>query len=752
MSVVPTHDSVPQLARSGRMIPPQRGGPGQAAAVGLTGRDVMRIVLKRKWLIILSVAIATGIAIGATILWLIYKPFYTAEAYLQVNPPKASELVERPQLPTKQVMDRLTRSYAQLIKTDAVLSKATEEPALNRTEWYRRRSGSDVVQELYDAIGVAPVPDTMFIRVWMTEPAGSDKERGELADIVNAVCNTFVEDNTKATQQDRIEKLNRLREERRQLQNDLDSIRREMTENRPQDIPNIEDQRNVLSVQLQTLAQQRIELDMQLAEQEAALQQLEQQEAAGTLASSPMVRSIIESDPTLQSLRNAEVNLATELDDATRKFGARHRTVRTLQNRLESIRQQIDETQRSLAASASQSVKQFHLANVEGLREQRQRVEEQYQELMTRLRDAQATLARLKQLAAAEEDLEKNIADIKAAELETRLLYGGAQPVFLRRPAAKPRKPSMPRWSVMVPLGVFLGLAIGFGLAFLLEFIDTSVKSPRDITRRVDLPVLGMIPHLDDIEDEIADLRLAFLTNPNSLIGESFRQVRTCLLFSGPPAGRRSLLVTSPMPEDGRSTVALNLAGAMAHAGKNVLVVDTNFRQPVIRKLFPEASKVGLSDALTQQANWRDHISQVEQGLYVLSSGVLPPNPAELLGSEQMRRIVGEMVDQFDQVLFDGAPCLVVSDASVLSSVVDGTVLVVRAGSNTYGIVERTRDMLMHVGAHILGVVLNGVRVTAGGYYRRSYETFYEYHEQERLPASDGKDTPELAGAAKSDE
>jgi capsular exopolysaccharide synthesis family protein len=305
-----------------------------------------------------------------------------------------------------------------------------------------------------------------------------------------------------------------------------------------------------------------------------------------------------------------------------------------------------------------------------------------------------------------------------------------APPVSVIQKAVKPREPSNPRWWINIPLGLLLGLVVGFGLTFLLELMDTSIKSPTDVSRRVDLPMLGMVPHLDDLEEEIADLRLAFMTNPNSLIGESFRQIRTTLQFSAPAAQLRSLLVTSALPGDGRSTVSLNLAAATAHSGRKVLVVDANFRQPMIRGLFPQAPESGLSNALVGQTHWKDSVREVHPNLFVLSCGPLPPNPSELLGSDAMRALLSELIAEYDQVVFDGAPCVLVTDPAVLSTLVDGVVLVVRASANTYGVVQRARDLLGRVGARMFGVVLNGIRVTAGGYLRKNYRTFYEYHAQ----------------------
>jgi capsular exopolysaccharide synthesis family protein len=274
---------------------------------------------------------------------------------------------------------------------------------------------------------------------------------------------------------------------------------------------------------------------------------------------------------------------------------------------------------------------------------------------------------------------------------------------------------------------------VGFGLSFVLEFIDTSIKGPSDVIRRIDLPLLGMVPHQDDIEEDIEDFRMAFASHPNSLVSEAFRQIRTCLQFSGPANQRRSLLITSAQPEDGRTMVAMNLAASIARSGRKVLVVDANFRQPSLRQCFPACPEGGLSSALVGQGNWREMVLEVEPNFSVMASGPMPPNPGELLGCDQMRTILAEAAGEYDQIIFDGSPCLVVSDSLALGSLVDGIILVVRAGANTYGIVQRTQEVLSRGGTHIMGIVLNGVRAVAGGYLRKNYEAFYDYHEQAKL-------------------
>jgi capsular exopolysaccharide synthesis family protein len=362
------------------------------------------------------------------------------------------------------------------------------------------------------------------------------------------------------------------------------------------------------------------------------------------------------------------------------------------------------------------------------------KVMEKYRQLNSDLRSARQKIENLEAIQAEADALEENIERIEQRLVELRVAESGARPMQLVQPATEPEQPSMPKWQIMIPLGVVLGLVVGVGLAVLLEFVDTSVQSPADISARIDLPMLGMVPHSDDIDEDLGDLRCAMLKSKGGLMAESFREIRTNLQFSGPIEQHRSLLVTSASPGDGRTTVATNLACTMSQSGRKVLLVDANFRQPAIGSLFPQAPEGGLSSALVGQGDWHEQVTEVEPNLSVMGAGPLPPNPADLLGSNEMKRIADEMAGEYDQVIFDGAPCLVVTDPVVMSSQVAGVLLVVRAGSNTHGIVTRVRNSLQRVGAHITGAVLNGVRATSGGYLRKNYETFYEYHENPKLP------------------
>ncbi len=724
MTVLSTREQPPQIVRAPAAGPRPAAAP---AASGMTATDFLRIIRKRKWTIILTLMITVVAICGGTWLWMTYAPQYQAEAYLEVNPPKGT--FQDNVMPPQEYMDRLVMQQASLLLTQMVLDTACNDPRIRNTDWFRQHT-SNAPQLLEKEMGVSQMPKTNLIRLTFT-----GRNRKDLPEIVNAVAATGIEvarttlmTESSIALKEISENLTRFNEELKRLQNDLTNLIASMPVNAAANNNDLSMQLQALLPEFNRLQSERDEIGAQFKEMSAAAQ------VPGKLESSPMIQGMVREDRMLQQLDAQEKGLSIELEDLMRRFGPNHLSVQKMQGRIDGIRKEKQETEQVIAKQAAAGIlMQLDMAlkkKTQAMIVKRTKIDE----LLAEHRDLQTLINRSEELKNQIEEKKKDIKryDERLTELRTGVKM--TPPFQMRRPAIEPKDIYMPRWKIMAPVAVVMGLILGFGLAILLELMDTSIKSPSDVSRRVDLPLLGIVPHADDIDDEIADLRLAYASNPHSLLGEMFRQIRTSLMFSGPANARRSVLVTSPMPEDGSSTVTLNLAAAMARGGRKVLVVDANFRQPVLRTLFPQAGESGLSSVLVGQAKWQDTVCQIEPGLSVMPSGPLPPNPADLLGSDQMRQLIDEMVTQYDQVIFDGAPCMIVSDAAVLGRMVDGVVLTVRAGKNTHGIVQRSRDSLAKVGAHMLGVVLNGVRVTAGGYLRKNYETFYEYHTQAQLP------------------
>ena len=726
MTVITTRDQVPQIARPMPMAP---RAAGASAAGGLTGKDFLRILQKRKWMILITLLSVIALTVLGTLAWQLYAPLFTAEALIEVNPPKATPWGD-PTMYPQEIMDRQAMQLARLIEREVVMEDAAKNKDLIRTEWFAKDPAT-APRRLTQEIAVTPLAKTNLIRISMTGLAPR-----ELAEIVNAVADAGVREVTNSKQTDRRDDSKKLGDELTNLGQKLDQNRRERgTLTSDATVTNLTSRRDSLAIQMSTLVPELTKLTVAQAAADEALRLItKQKETPGLLENSPEVMGAMEMDQTLRSLELAESSWTTELDDARRRFGEKHLAVMKLKGRLDSVRRQISDRHTEQVKIQVDGMVRMREDQLNAITAQLVKIRSEYQSADSVARDLATRLAKVEQLDVLIKDLEEQIRRLQARNIELLLLTSSDPPIRLRSSARIPTERSHPRWALMMPLGVMLGLIVGLGLSFALELTDTSVKSPSDVSRRLDLPLLGMVPHLEDMDEEIEDLRLAYSTAPNSLVSEAFRQIRTCLLFSGPASTRRSLLVASPLPEDGRTSVAMNLAAAMAQGGRKVLVVDANFRQPMIHKLFPNCPASGLSSALVGQGKWSEMVHNVMPNLSVMATGPLPPNPSELLGSEPMRQIIAEMTAEYDQVIFDSAPALVVSDSAILSTLVDGVVLTVRAGVNTYGIVLRTRDMLNRVGAHVLGVVLNGIRITAGGYLRKNYDAFYEYHSQAQLP------------------
>ncbi|MFP4105773.1 MAG: polysaccharide biosynthesis tyrosine autokinase [Phycisphaerae bacterium] len=729
MSVIKTRHQAPNVIRTAPLRP---GGPAQDTAQGqqFTGRDFLRMLRKRMWLIIISVVVVTAMVSAGTVLWALYAPIYSASSLLEVPQPSSGDFQMTRQVSVPgEAMERIKKTRSRLITSKEVFDQAADQRDFKQTGYYRKNP-EKIVERLYEDVSVSPVLDENHIIVSISKVAKSPGDREDLAQIVTSIANAAVQvASERANSGTRLD-IERLRNQIEEQERHVERIKNRINDLvRDAKIPTLRGRVNALEIELSSLVPQKTKLEMALMQAQKELRLLQDQREKGLLATSPEILEALDVDPHLNSLKSAETNLSTELDSALEKFGPSHRRVKDIQTRLASVRSKYEARSESLTKERVQALMEMRSSTVAVLSEQRMGLEERVRLNNADLKDLQATLSLIDELMNEKDIYNKRVNRMEDMLVTLQLKMKHEQPLLLASAAEQPRERSHPKYVLMIPLGVILGLMFGLGLGFLLEFMDTSIKGPGDITRRVDMPLLGMIPHADDLDEPIGDLRLAFASHPTSLMSEAFRQVKTCVLFSGPEEGRRSILVTSPLPEDGRTTVALNLGGSLANSGKKVLVVDTNFRQPAIEKLYPQVGENGLSTALVGQVEWKDAVHEVAPNLHVMACGQMPPNPAELLGSSEMEQALAEMSEAYDQVLLDGAPALVVTDSHVLSTMVDGVILTVRAGSNTYGIVNRMKGILDRLDSHVIGVVLNGVRVTAGGYLRKNYDTFYQYHD-----------------------
>jgi capsular exopolysaccharide synthesis family protein len=314
----------------------------------------------------------------------------------------------------------------------------------------------------------------------------------------------------------------------------------------------------------------------------------------------------------------------------------------------------------------------------------------------------------------------------------------GANEVSIATYSRLPKTPVGPPRLRNIIIAFLLSLAAGVGLAFLLDFLDDTVKSIEDVDRYIHLPALALIPSSRDrrLPGAIGNTpappsnttALAMINDARSPISESYRHLRTSLLLSSAGKPPKTILITSSQPAEGKTTTGINTAFMLAQTGAKVLMVDCDLRRPRLHAQFGLANTKGLTTWLSGEKNLDGLIQTCEKepNLKILTSGPVPPNPAELLGSEEMRKLLNILSEQYAHIVIDSPPAISFTDASILSTMVDGVILVVHGGRSSRAVVRRAKQQLLDVGAHVFGVVLNNVKVeTHDYYYSRYYSNYY---------------------------
>ncbi len=284
-----------------------------------------------------------------------------------------------------------------------------------------------------------------------------------------------------------------------------------------------------------------------------------------------------------------------------------------------------------------------------------------------------------------------------------------------------PQGPYTPNHGRDWMMALVLGLALGVSLAYTVEYLDDTVKTPDDLTRRLKLPLLGLVP-------AVSGGKVAILTNPVPHdFGEAFRSLRTSLVFTNGTEGKRMIAVTSTQPLEGKTTTACNLAVALALGGARVMLIDADMRRPGLHRTMGLQNEVGLSHVLTGQARVREAVQRTsEPNLYVMTAGRTPPNPSELLSSSRMQRLFANLqAGPFDWVIIDTPPVLAVTDAVIIAPYVSGLVFVVGAEMTRRAHAERAIQTIQSVRPNIIGAVLNRVDLNRNKYY---YSRYYGYH------------------------
>lgn len=739
MSTLPT-TILDQSASPGSV----RGGEGVAPP---TVTELLGMLRRRTLLVIVLFLLFAAAVVGGFVVWWMYFPGYESESLIECisNIPHA-ELTPEQQRLRQDEHERFVLTQARLIKSPTILEEALKLTAVRETEWWKLTEGRRWKQPAEHLIALtaelraSPVRGTNFLRVAM-----QCRHREDPQTIVRAVVNQWYEAvNQEAAEEFADDALDAGREEQAALQAEIDEDR-ERLRSMAQRLPAGARQSpggNVVNEQVKQYAEQVALLQLELS-------QLEQYRAAyndpGGVAVTAEDRAAIEQDLQVAELARALFLFQQQRAADEKVFGSGHRVLQQDDAQIAAVEGQLAERRMERLRQRRADIREATNTAYDNTRHALFMAQE-------KLAKAEATLLDQDRLLFEYVTIEAGLEDKVKYKLELDTYIKGLSRVKAQRtainvsiaqPATEPLERSSPSL-FLVPFGLFLAMGLAVGIALALELLDTSLRTSQDVIRHVNVALLGLVPDMDDEEVSIERVETAVRDAPQSMVAEAFRRIRTSLQFSAPTERRRSLLVSSPRPDDGKTTVACNLALAVAQSGRRVLLVDANFHRPRIHRIFENAPAKGLSNLLVGDGSLSSYAVQTTVPLLeVLGSGPTPPNPVEILGSEACRTFLQEATSRYDQVIIDSAPILLASDAVVLGPAVDGVILVIRANRSSRGVARRASTLLSDVGTHVFGAVLNAARVTRGGYFREQLRAYYDYRADSEATGSPGPSVAE---------
>ncbi|HEX8370697.1 MAG TPA: polysaccharide biosynthesis tyrosine autokinase [Pyrinomonadaceae bacterium] len=327
-------------------------------------------------------------------------------------------------------------------------------------------------------------------------------------------------------------------------------------------------------------------------------------------------------------------------------------------------------------------------------------------------------------------------------EQELAISSGRPDNIKITTEAQTPGGPIGPQRNRNIIIAFLVAFAAGIGLAFLIDYLDDSIRTSDDIGRNLGLPTLAMIPHQSLVDKKRGVLpsqngngsstALITLQDNRSAMAEAYRHLRTSLLFSSAGKPPQTILVTSTQPSEGKTTTAINTAVTLAQAGVDVVLLDCDLRRPRLHQHFSLSNTTGLTNYLSGERNTENLLKSYPglPNLKVVTSGPIPPNPAELLSSQEMKNLLQFLKGNFKHVVIDSPPAISFTDAAIMATLVDGVVLVAMAGKSSIHLMRRFKHRLANLGARIYGVVLNGIKPSALEYgyygYGQGYTSYYD--------------------------
>jgi capsular exopolysaccharide synthesis family protein len=687
--------------------------------------EIWRIVTKWWWLI---AGIAIACLLAAIVISLMITPQYRAESTIEVNPEGVQVVGEKiGDVQPNQMNDRaFINTQVGLLKSRSLAERVARstnianDSTMFDQELPRQQRETAAAALVEGSVTIEPPRDSTLISIAVEGP-----NRELTAKLANAYADNFIQSNMERRYEATSYARNFLQQRIAAVKTRLEQSERQLVAYAKAqgiltlavDTGGTGSVRQEQSIDAATLIQTNNALAQAKSDRIAAEQRFRQ--GAGAQS-----RAAAISDPTVQILGQQRAALEAQYQQKLALFKPDFPEMVQLRSQIDSLDKQISRQRSSVSGSASSTLQADYQAARAREAELEAKVSQGKAGLMAlRERSIQYTILQ------REVDTNRSLYDALLQRFKEVGVAGGvgANVVSVVDRAQVPGAPFKPNLPLNIMIGLFVGILLGLGTAFTIEWIDDTVKTPDDVATKLGLASLGVIPGVGKglaVREQLED--------PRSQVSEAYQSVRTALQFSTDHGVPRSLLVTSTRASEGKSSTALALAQTLASLGASVLLIDADLRKPTFRG--PSSTSHGLSSLLAGSEKVFDciHPTQMER-LFLLPSGPIPPNPAELLASGRFKEILDEALTRFDHIIIDSAPVLGLADAPMLASSVEGTLMVIEAGAIRRAAALNSVNRLRASDARLMGAILtkfNAQKVGYGYGYGYGYgEDAYAYRE-----------------------
>lgn len=743
---------VPLNSNSLRELQPSFSMEFNRNAVGAYGvsaqdsllQEYVRVLIKSKWVVITSVLLFVSVV---TISTLRTTPIYEAAGTIAINKMDPVTFNLKDSSSSIDYYDPAdVDTEVRILKSDLLALQVIRQLNLDKqSEGAKNKTASSIeltadglqpdsartssaLSDFKNNLQVSLVPNTRIIEIRYRSP-----DKNLAARVVNTLANTYVEQNFKTRFESTMQASDWLSKQLVDLQIKVETSQEKLVKyQKEHEILGVDEKQNITTAKLDELNRELTAAESVRMEKQSIYHLVQSGDSDSIVAAANVdgaARGSSANSALLEKLREQQADLKIQVAQLSTQFGPSYPKLAQLNSQLKEVDAQIQSEMRKVASR----LRGDYLAAVQRESMLRSALEQQKQQA-NKLNESAIEYSLLKRDVDANRTLSEGLLEkLKEAGVTAGLRSNNFRIVDAARVPTSPSGPNILR---NLAFALALGLSTGIGLAFLLESMDNTVRTPEQAQTISALPSLGMIPLGSRSTRELSGrtkltlassreaVELVTKSRPRSQMAESYRALRTSLLLTFPGGPPKVILITSALPEEGKTTTSVNAAIVLAQKGTRVLLIDADLRRPSIHKTLGMGPTLGLSNVLTGAASLQEAIipSTIVPELFLLPAGTPPPNPAELLASTKMKNMLEELRKHYDHIVIDSPPTLSVTDAVVMSTTADAVVLVIRSGHTTRPALRRARDILLQVNARVCGVLVNAVNLNSPDYYYH-----YEY-------------------------